>query len=72
MEERWLLITEDHQWQLFQATGEKPAHTITMDDDTAWRLFTKNISEEEALERIKVTGNQELGNLIVKTVSYMK
>jgi hypothetical protein len=43
-----------------------------MNDDTAWRLFTKNTNKKEALKRIQISGNQKLGKLISKTVSYMK
>lgn len=72
IDKSWLLAVENENWHLFEADKEKPNTIIEIDDDTAWRIFTKNISETEAMRRINVTGNQELGNLITKTVSYMK
>jgi hypothetical protein len=72
IDESWLLAIENEDWQLFIAENEPTDTLIEMDDDTAWRLFTGNITEDEALSRIKVSGNHELGNLITKTVSYMK
>lgn len=72
MDESWLLAIENDGWQLFKADHETTDTVIEIDDDTAWRMFTKNITEDEALKRIKVSGDQKLGYLITKTVSYMK
>ncbi|MBN2364544.1 MAG: maleylpyruvate isomerase N-terminal domain-containing protein [Calditrichaeota bacterium] len=72
IEGSWLLASEENQWRLMKSKNMETDTTIEMDDDTAWRLFTKNITEEEAIKRIRVSGNQKLGNLIAKTVSFMK
>lgn len=72
VEERWLLTDETGRWELFEPAGEEVGTKVTMDDDTAWRLFTKTISEEEAVERMEVTGDRALGELVARTVSYMK
>lgn len=72
IDKSWLLAIENDDWQLYKAENEPPDTLIELEDDTAWRLFTKNITEDEALKRINVSGNHELGNLITKTVSYMK
>jgi len=55
---RWILATQNGQWHLFKSNGTQAETTIEMSDDTAWRLFTKNISEKEALKRIQISGNQ--------------
>lgn len=68
----WFLANEYGDWQLFEANNKSADTIIEIDVDTAWRLFTKNITEDEALRRINVSGNTELGNLITKTVSFMK
>lgn len=70
--ESWLLAVDNDNWQLFKADHETPDTIIEIDDDTAWRLFTKNITADEALRKMNVSGNYELGSLIAKTVSYMK
>jgi len=72
IDENWLLVFENGNWQLFKADHETPNTRIEIDDDTAWRIFTKSITEDEALSKINITGNHELGRLIVKTVSFMK
>ena len=68
----WLLTEKNGRWQLFQPEGETPDTSIRMEADTAWRLFSKNISEEEALKKTDVTGDHSLGAIISKTTSYMK
>lgn len=72
VEGRWLLTDESGRWELFEPEGEEAGTRVTMDDDTAWRLFTGTISEEEAVERMEVTGDRALGELVARTVSYMK
>ncbi|MEX0904930.1 MAG: maleylpyruvate isomerase N-terminal domain-containing protein [Balneolaceae bacterium] len=68
----WILTCRINRWQLFKADTDQTNNQVEMDDDTAWRMFTKNITEHEALNRIEVTGDQKLGKLIAKTVSFMK
>ena len=72
IDDSWILASQNGQWRLFKSDDDQAETTIEMSDDTAWRLFTKNISEKEALKRIHIWGNQKLGELISKTVSYMK
>ncbi|MBD3616134.1 MAG: maleylpyruvate isomerase N-terminal domain-containing protein [Gracilimonas sp.] len=73
IDDTWLLVNQGSEWKLYKAEADDAAGTeVSMDDDTAWRIFTKNISESEALNRITVKGNEDLGALITKTVSFMK
>lgn len=72
IDDSWILAIRNNRWHLYKSNGDQVKTTIEMDDDTAWRLFTKNITEQEALKRVHISGNQKLGTLIAKTVSYMK
>lgn len=72
IDDSWLLKGSAEGWELFKSDGEETDAAIRMDDDTSWRLFSKTISEEEALERIQSEGDPNLTNLIAKTTSYMK
>lgn len=72
VDERWLLTNETGSWALF-LPDDRPVETeVVMDDDTAWRLFTKTLSREQAVDRLQITGDRQLGQLIARTVSYMK
>ena len=72
IDDTWILSNQSGSWQLFKAEGEQVNGTVKMDDDTAWRLFTKTITEHEALKRMKLDGNRELGKYVAKTTSFMK
>ncbi len=67
-----MLTDVSGSWALFESEGDPVDTRIVMDDDTAWRLFTKNISERAAIDRMRVSGDRELGELIARTVSFMK
>jgi uncharacterized protein (TIGR03083 family) len=56
----WWLVKKTSNWQLEK---EAPAHidaSLFMDADTAWKLFTKGIKPEEALQNSIIQGNKEL------------
>jgi len=57
----WYLYREDAGWQLIaEPTGEQVART-TIPEENAWRIFTKGISREAALEQVNVSGDTRLG-----------
>lgn len=67
----WNLLREGATWQLY-AEVEQPSHAlITLDGDTAWRLFTKGITPEEAQRRgnITIEGNEKLAAPFLNTVA---
>jgi len=59
--DRWSVQHEAGRWRLYAGIGPAPAATVTMTDDTAWRLFSKGLRGEGARSRIRVDGNQALG-----------
>jgi uncharacterized protein (TIGR03083 family) len=48
-----------------------PTAKVKLTDADAWKLFTKGLSPEVALERIRITGSEELGKQIVKMIAIM-
>lgn len=52
----------------------RPLATVSMDQDTAWKLVTKRRSRETTLQQfpgIQVMGNKALGLPVLDTVSVM-
>jgi len=45
--------------------------TVTLDQDVAWRLFTRGISRAEAKERSRIVGDPLLAGRIFETVSIL-
>lgn len=65
----WHLVREADQWRLYANTDLTPASTVSLDADTAWRLFTKNQDVETLRPRITITGDVHLGEAMLNTVS---
>ena len=42
---------------------------VIMDEEDAWRLFTKGLTVDEARNRIRITGNIVLGERALETVA---
>lgn len=68
---RWILKMSN-SWELF--VGNTPDYTskVVMNADTAWRMFSKNISIEEAKQRITIEGDKKLGEIILGLTTYIK
>ncbi len=56
----WFLVREGATWGLFLGVAGTPAARITMDQDDAWRLFTKGLKGEAARTRVKQEGDPAL------------
>jgi len=67
----WSLSRIDATWQLSKGPHENPAAAITIDPDIAWKLFSKSIRPEQVRGKVKISGNQELGEIALSMVSVM-
>ena len=57
-----------------QTSDPHRAATVTMDQDTAWKLVTKRRSREATLRQfpaIRITGDESFGLLVLDMVSVM-
>jgi|HigsolmetaAR202D_1030399.scaffolds.fasta_scaffold00026_17 uncharacterized Actinobacterial protein TIGR03083 len=53
----WSLMREDDAWQLYSGNAPQPSALIEIDQDSAWRLFTKGLSIDTARERARIVGD---------------
>lgn len=70
---RWFLLRENSAWNLFvecerRADAEVTAE-VTIDQEIAWRLFTKGISKNEALTKASLAGDVALGMNALEMIS---
>jgi uncharacterized protein (TIGR03083 family) len=70
-ESEWHLVNEGQGWKLYQETPLDASVKITMDSDTAWRLFTRNKDVEELAPRIEITGDGELGEVFLSVKAFI-
>jgi uncharacterized protein (TIGR03083 family) len=56
-------------WALYAAIETPPAATVTLDQETAWRLLTRGIDPATAREHTTIEGDDALGEVALSTVS---
>jgi uncharacterized protein (TIGR03083 family) len=66
---RWALLREGGAWRLYTDATRQPDAEVTLDQDTAWRLFTKGIGRDEAKPKAIVAGERALGDQMLRMVS---
>jgi uncharacterized protein (TIGR03083 family) len=59
------------EWELFCGTADHADCTVALDQDTAWRLFTKGIAPEEAARRVRIGGAEHLGRPFLGSLAVM-
>jgi hypothetical protein len=68
----WYLKKMDTGWILFDnLIKSKPNACVTIEPDVAWKLFTKGIKPELALEKSIITGNTSLAKNVFNMISVM-
>jgi uncharacterized protein (TIGR03083 family) len=65
----WTLLREAHRWTLHRGAARGPAAAVALNQETAWRLFTKGIAREEALANAELSGDVSLAAHVLDTVS---
>jgi uncharacterized protein (TIGR03083 family) len=66
----WQIVCNSNTWS-FQKDHATPHTSISLDPDTAWKLFTKGLSAEDAKKKIQVKGDAELSQPIFSMLAVM-
>jgi uncharacterized protein (TIGR03083 family) len=67
----WTLRREAGAWCLLAGRHPAPDATVTISDDTAWRLFSKGLSPGDARARVRIDGDQALGEVVLGALAVM-
>jgi uncharacterized protein (TIGR03083 family) len=67
----WNIERTNDNWILTKNVNAAPAATITIAPDIAWKLFSKGISPGEALHKVEISGDENLGAIALQMVSVM-
>jgi hypothetical protein len=65
----WVLLKENSGWKLFEGSQERNHASIVLEDEIAWRVFTKGITNAEARNQAEIRGDHVLAARVLKTVS---
>jgi hypothetical protein len=68
---KWIL-KKNSTWELFVGETVEYSSKVVMNADTAWRMFSKNISKEEARHKIIFEGDKHLGLAVLELTTYIK
>jgi hypothetical protein len=66
----WYLSRINNQWRLSKEYT-KPGASISIDPDTAWKLFTKGVSPDEAKQKAIIQGDKELASVALQMIAVM-
>lgn len=53
----WALLTRGGTWGFYEGRASEPAAKVTVDQTTAWRFLTRNITRAEAERKMKLDGD---------------
>lgn len=66
---RWALRRERQGWNLYVMGTTHPSAEVVIDQEVAWRLFTKGIEREQALRNARVMGDESLASKALDAVA---
>lgn len=67
----WFLRRNAGNWQLTKEEIKNIAAAFTIDPNTAWKLFSKGMTAEEAKKKVIISGSKELADTVFQMVSVM-
>ena len=65
----WTVRREDAVWVLYVGRVKSTNAEVTIDQEDAWRLFTKGIDPDKVRARSSIMGNRDLGMKVYEMVS---
>ncbi len=65
----WALVREGSGWTLYAGAPDAPTARVDIDQDAAWRLFTKGITPEQAGRGVLFEGDRQLGRQMLSAVA---
>lgn len=67
----WFLLRQNNNWQLVKELSLAITTEVNIDQNIAWRLFTKGIDRQLALKDISIIGDKELAQPVINMLSVM-
>lgn len=69
-EKSWFLCY-NNGWELYAAANHEPISEVKIQDNCAWKIFTKGIIREEAMGNSEIIGDKKLGEKIFDMIAVM-
>ncbi|MGE9314583.1 maleylpyruvate isomerase N-terminal domain-containing protein, partial [Niabella sp. CJ426] len=69
---QWNITKTAAGWVLRKGDSTRTSHsTVTIDPDTAWKLFSRSWTEEQVMDKVTIAGDRALGEQVLRMVSVM-
>ena len=65
------MVRSPAAWELFQGSDPAPAAAVRLDQETAWKLFSKGLDRDSARRRIEFQGDAVLGETVLGSLAVM-
>jgi uncharacterized protein (TIGR03083 family) len=66
---QWSVLCVGQEWKLYQGAPDHPDAQVVLDEDIAWRLFTRGLASSVARGHMSLSGDQALGLQVLEMVS---
>jgi uncharacterized protein (TIGR03083 family) len=67
----WTLVRSSQSWQLFSGAVPDPTTVVSLDQEAAWKLFSKALPPDQASREIGIVGDPRLGQPLLRTLAVM-
>lgn len=67
----WTLSRHRQSWQLYQGAVAEADARVQLDQDTAWRLFTKGMAPDDARHHLAIEGDERFGIQLLSLLAIM-
>jgi uncharacterized protein (TIGR03083 family) len=67
----WTALRTDDRWQLAVDRASPATATVTIDQNLAWRLFTKGVNPQDAAPQVQIAGDRYLAEPVLRMVTIM-
>lgn len=63
---KWYLVRQESSWKLMYDLRENPDATVSIENEAAWKIFTKWFNTSAAQRHAAISGDHELGKYLLE------
>lgn len=67
----WSIIKKENNWKFIDSFQDNSTSTVKINPQDAWLLFSKGMSPIDALEKVEITGDKDLGRVALNIIAVM-
>lgn len=67
----WSIIKKENHWEFIEHFDQNPDTKIKIDPQDAWLLFSKGMTPIDALGKVEIIGDQDLGKIALEIIAVM-